>query len=112
MKTFVVIKTQFEALHCWPDCDINGVMFLQNTHRHIFHVVMKFLVSHSNRDIEFIHQKRLVEDYIRQHWDRKDLGKTSCEDLAINLFVKFNANFVSVFEDNENGAEAVAEVDV
>jgi hypothetical protein len=35
-KTYIILTTQFEALHSWPDCDIEDMKFLKNTHRHVF----------------------------------------------------------------------------
>jgi hypothetical protein len=107
MRTLVCIKTQFEAIHCWPDCPIEEVKFLRTPHRHIFHVKMKWLVSHANREIEFIEMKRKVNKFLRETWDGADMGKTSCESFAISLLSLFNADFVSVYEDDENGAEVV-----
>jgi hypothetical protein len=66
---------------------------------------MKWEVSHFDRDIEFINQKQTVDSFIRSEWNEQNLGKASCEMLANKLLKKFNATFVSVFEDGENGAE-------
>ncbi len=104
-KTFIVIKTQFEAIHNWPDCGIESVSYLRNPHRHIFHVEMKWIVEGLNRDIEFIDQKHKVDDFIHKKLAYKNIGAMSCEMIASRLMTKFNARFVSVFEDGENGAE-------
>ena len=104
MNRYIVVKTQFEALHCWPECPIEEVSFLKNLHRHIFYVVMKWKVWHTDRQKEFIVTKRAVDTAI-QKWD-KDLGRASCEDIADRLHDTFlDCTFVSVFEDNENGVE-------
>ena len=106
MKRYIVIKTQFEGIHCWPECDTPEVIFLKHPHRHIFYVMMKWEVFHNDRDKEFITMKRLVEDYISLHFRGKNLGRMSCEDLADKLHFKFKDScFVSVFEDDENGVE-------
>lgn len=105
MKIYIVIKTSFEAIHCWPDCPYESVSFLRNKHRHVFHVIMKWAVSHQDRDKEFIIVKRKVQEYINKHWSGQDLGKKSCEMMATELLTNFNAQFASVFEDDENGAE-------
>jgi hypothetical protein len=104
-KTYIILTTQFEALHSWPDCDIEDMKFLKNTHRHVFHVVMKWQVHHDDRDKEFISYKRSVTKWIRENWEGKDLGSKSCEMLAKNLAYSTNADYVKVMEDNENGAE-------
>ena len=109
MKKFVVIKTDFPATHHWPDCPIPEVNFLKHPHRHLFYVVMKFRVGHNDRDIEFINMKMDVEDFIMREYYNQFLGKKSCEDIAEELMNDFKADFVSVFEDNENGAEIYAD---
>jgi hypothetical protein len=109
MRKFIVIKTQFEATHKWEECDIQEVMYLHFRHRHIFHVTMKFSVTDNNREIEFIEQKHRVEDFIRQDWERKNLSNMSCERMAEILLDEFKASYVSVMEDNENGAEVYKE---
>ncbi len=108
MKKFIVIKTQFEALHNWEGCTIKEVMFLSSPHRHIFHVVVKWQVSHNDREREFICWKRKVNAYIKRKFEGKFLKNKSCEAMAEELIKKFEACYVSVFEDNENGAEVVS----
>ena len=106
MKINIIIKLQFSALHCWPDCDVDGVLYLRNLHRHMFHVTMKFPVTHSDRDIEFIGMKNKVHKFIQRNWEGEDLGPWSCEMIAGILLKRFPpCSYVSVFEDDENGAE-------
>lgn len=104
MKTTVVIKTQFTAVHRWSDCPIESVAFLRNPHRHVFYVTMKFDTM-SDREIEFIDMKDKVNWHLRNNYDGRDLGTSSCETIASELLKTFDAEYVSVFEDNENGAE-------
>jgi len=106
MKKLVVIKTQFAATHCWPEVPpYTEENYLQYRHRHVFHIVMKWSISHNDRDIEFIGQKNIVENYLRVNFEGEHLGRTSCEDIAERLMVEFKAVYVSVFEDNENGVQ-------
>lgn len=109
MKKLIVIKTDFPATHHWPDCDIPEVNFLRHPHRHLFYVVMKFRVDHNDRDIEFIRQKKEIEFFCEREYKDTFIGKMSCEDIAEELMKTFEADFVSVFEDNENGAEIYAD---
>jgi hypothetical protein len=110
MKTKnIIIRTTFAATHHWPDVDVPGVEYLKYTHRHLFYVEMKWSVSHGNREIEFIDQKKKVDTYLQQLYSGHFLGSKSCEDIALELMNVFNANYVSVFEDNENGAEVYAD---
>lgn len=102
----IVVKTQFEAYHAWPGCPFEEVSFLKNTHRHIFHVVIKWEVWHEDRELEFFILKKAVDQFIRQEWEGKDLGGTSCETLCLSISKQFpKACFISVYEDNENGVE-------
>ena len=106
MNQYIVIKTQFEAIHKWEDCPIKEVAFLKYPHRHIFYVIMKWQIFHNNRDKEFIYIKHKVEKYIRQNFEKKDLGNLSCEQISNKLAKKFpDVFFISIFEDNENGTE-------
>jgi 6-pyruvoyl-tetrahydropterin synthase len=106
MKTFVVIKAQFEAIHQWEECPISEVDFLRQPHRHIFHVTVKFKVGHNNRELEFIVMKHKLEDILAKY-NRRFIGNKSCEMLAEEIMLKLDADFVSVYEDDENGAEVV-----
>jgi hypothetical protein len=105
VKKFIAITCQFEATHRWDNCNIAEVLYLKNEHRHLFHVTVKFKVTSNDRQIEFIQQKHTIEDFIRLSWERKLLGTISCEMMADILFTEFKADYVSVFEDGENGAE-------
>lgn len=108
MNLYVIIRTQFEGVHCWPECNVPGVEFLRNPHRHTFHVEAKFRVTHTDRDREFIDLKRCINTFVTRNYE-VDLGRMSCEDLACDILSRFeqdNCVSVKVFEDNENGAEA------
>lgn len=107
IKTLIVVKSQFEGIHSWDNCPHEDVKFLRWPHRHIFHVTMKVEVSHDDRELEFIRVKRKLNQFLKSF--DTDLGSTSCEMLAkqIGMFFVpiFPVEMVSVFEDNENGAE-------
>lgn len=106
MKKNIIIKLQFSAIHSWPDCDIDEVSYLKYPHRHTFFVTMKFPIIFLNREIEFISLKNRIHKFIQNNLEGEDLGFTSCEMLAVDLIDKFPpCNYVSIFEDNENGAE-------
>lgn len=104
MNHYIIVKTEFAAIHSWPECPIEEVSFLRNPHRHVFHIVLKKEVTHNDRDIEIIQLKNCIHEFLEQYRN-KDMGRKSCEDLAEELITKFNAVYVSVLEDNENGAE-------
>lgn len=105
MNKRIIINTEFIATHSWPGCDIKEVDYLKHEHRHTFKVCLKFNVSHNDRDIEFIVEKRKIDNLLQEHFANKHLGARSCEDIAEELLLHFNAEYVSVSEDGENGAE-------
>jgi len=115
MTTKIVVRLQIEGLHCWPDAEkvFPEVGFLSDPHRHIFFIELKKKVYHDDRDIEFIMFKRDVQNYLYKKYysDEKrchNFFNMSCEMIAKELLKEFNCEFVSVFEDNENGAEVDA----
>ena len=112
MKTNVIVTLAVDGLHCWPDAKkvFPEVGFLSDIHRHMFHITLKKRVYHDDRDIEFIMFKRDVLEYLHAKYFREDyrshfFGAMSCEMIAKELLEKFECEYVSVFEDNENGAE-------
>ena len=112
MRTNVIAKIEIEGLHSWPEAnDIEPeVGFLANVHRHKWFITAKKPVFHDDRDVEFIVFGRNIESYLREkYWDKNkrthDFGRKSCEQLASEIAHAFSCVYVSVFEDNENGAE-------
>jgi hypothetical protein len=116
MKTNVIVKLQVDGLHCWPAAKdlFPEVAFLSDLHRHMFHITLKKAVYHDDRDIEFIMFKRDVIEYLHDKYyntsDRSHVfGAMSCEMIARELLEHFECTYVSVFEDDENGAEVEVE---
>ena len=109
MKTNVIISLQMEGLHRWQGCNIREVIFLINSHRHIFYITCKKAVSHNDRDIEIICTKRDIQKYLLNKYSSDgitcDFGSMSCEMIAEELVKEFDLSYCSVMEDNENGAE-------
>ena len=103
-KKQIYCKVQFEGFHAWPECPIEEVSFLRDTHRHIFHIVAFKTVSHDDRDIEFIVLKHKIERYLNERYPNGRLGSMSCEMIAIDLIERFELDACDVSEDNENGA--------
>jgi hypothetical protein len=110
--TNVIVRLEVDGLHCWPAAKevFPEVSFLSDPHRHIFHITLKKAVYHDDRDVEFIMFKRDVLEYLRDAYYLElqrthDFGARSCEMIARELLTEFECEYVSVFEDNENGAE-------
>ena len=94
---------QFPAVHCWPEAGF-PVEFLRNPHRHLFKIQCRATVQHNDRDIEFLTQKELMQKFCDEQWANRDIGRTSCEDIAQILLEAFDVDSVTVSEDGENGA--------
>lgn len=116
MKTNVIVKLQVDGTHNWPMAAnfFPEVAFLSDIHRHVFHITLKKAVNHDDRDVEFIMFKRDVLDYLRdKYYDFNSrthaFGAMSCEMIARELLTHFDCRYVSVFEDDENGAEIEVE---
>jgi hypothetical protein len=112
MKKSVWCKFSVDGVHNWADIpdteDLKDVQFLKYPHRHMFGFKCYSYINHNNRDIEFIHMKRDVQDYLRKKYYNEQLrthmfGSQSCEMLAEELINEFGFYKVEVDEDNENG---------
>lgn len=131
--TNIIVNFAIEGLHRWKEAAevAPTVSFLQYGHRHMFHVCCKKRVSHSDRDIEIILFKREIQAYLQgkygefitaiipdpskgseatkngQVFSYCDFRGRSCEMIAEELVEKFDLDYCSVLEDNENGAEVI-----
>jgi 6-pyruvoyl-tetrahydropterin synthase len=116
MKKFIVVRTQFEGIHSWPECPYKEVAFLKNPHRHLFYVEL-LLPIESDRYLEFFMIKSELDVYIREYIGEKNphnttlnLGSLSCEMIAENILDYFSRKLTLkeglcvVSEDNENGS--------
>lgn len=108
MAIRIVITTQIEGTHCWPEARelLPEVDFLADKHRHIFQIKAKKTVDHEDRDVEIILFKRSINQYLEKvYGNPADFGRKSCEEIAKELVKKFGCQSVEVLEDGENGAE-------
>jgi hypothetical protein len=103
MKTYIFITTVFEGWHRWKDAP-QAYAYLREWHRHLFHVKVWMGVSALNRQIEFIEFKSQVNDLLSCWSGFENKFELSCEQLAEELMLHFNAAAVEVSEDGENGA--------
>jgi hypothetical protein len=110
--TNVICRLQVDGIHSWPAARSIApeVGFLADPHRHLWYITAKKSVNHDDRDVEFIMFKRDIEQYLREKYYNEMarthyFGSKSCEALANEILEFFECNYVSVFEDNENGAE-------
>lgn len=108
MTTEVYCTLQVDATHNWPGCPFDEVAYLRDPHRHMFHIKAYKLVTHDDRDTEFIMLKHQIQEYMRvKYYDVKlhthVLGSRSCEMIAMELASGFDLTKCEVNEDNENG---------
>lgn len=119
-KEEVFCTLQIEGTHNWPGCPFDEVAYLRDTHRHLFGIKAYKLVTHSDRDVEFIMLKHQIEQYIKgtyRIWTFAgeghstpmnggvcQFGAKSCEMLAKELIKEFGLTRCEVDEDGENGA--------
>lgn len=114
MKTMIGVKTSFESLHCYPNAP-ERVSYLRNVHRHKFFVTVKIQVFHDDRELEFIIVKEDLNQFITDNLVFRDMEKfvsMSCEMMARSILNYLSTTygdnrsyFISVYEDDENGAE-------
>jgi len=106
-QKFIWVTFQREGIHKYPDAP-EGVSFLRNEHRHIFHFRVELEVFHDDRDVEFILFKRELERLYAE--SILELDYKSCEMMADDLAYYIQTRYpdrdlvVTVSEDGENGA--------
>jgi hypothetical protein len=110
-KKIVIVKLAVDGCHNFPMAAklFPEVAFLSDRHRHMFNFTVACAVTHSDRDKEFIMLKRDIIDYINGEYFSDltrtcEFGPKSCEMLAEEVLKEFDAEWVEVWEDNENGA--------
>jgi hypothetical protein len=115
MKTNVIAKIEIEGLHNWPAAQsvFPEVGYLANMHRHKWYITAKKQVNHDDRDVEFIIFGKDIKQWLEHQYYNPlsrthEFGAKSCEMLAKEIMAEFDCVYVSVFEDNENGAEVYA----
>lgn len=114
---YAKVQTTFTATHRWEDAP-ESVEFLQDAHRHEFHVKALIEQFHDDRDVEYIQVKRKIDSYLEKEYDQQDLDEMSCEMIANDIisFIKMEIEDsinrfvqVEVLEDGENGAVVLNE---
>ena len=99
----IIVNTRFVGFHLWVDAPPK-YNYLSHVHRHEFHVTMKVPVNEMNREIEFCELKWQLDYWLMEKYTDK-ITEDSCEMIAEKIARNFNAVYVRVMEDGENGAE-------
>jgi len=86
-KTFIKVRTQFEGFHFYPGAsEIDPrIKFLEEEHRHMFHVEVKIGVTHLDRELEFFLVKWALTSFI----DSGKMDHKSCEMIATDILNDF-----------------------
>jgi hypothetical protein len=111
INRFIVVRTNFVAFHKYRIAgEIDpSIKFLENIHRHNFHVTVKIQVHHDDRELEFFLVKKGIEDWIGENLSNKTF-ESSCEMFAEKilkeyLFFTYGGNrmyTITVSEDGES----------
>lgn len=110
VERWAVVRWQFEAWHRWPGVDLDGERgYLGHSHRHMFHVELGVSTTHNEREIEFHNLLDLgkASQVARIH-QRSDMScETMCDAIGLDIRMVYPERRVkvSVFEDNEVGAQ-------
>lgn len=111
VRKTIGIKTSVEGFHAFAKAEEmfgEEVAFLAVRHRHNFGVEMEIVVTHNDREQEFILVQRRVQRYLYDKYGfPAEFGNLSCESIAEELMEKFNAIMVRVDEDSENYSRIV-----
>ena len=109
-KIWMKVTTSFEGVHYYKNAT-GDEEFLKHPHRHVFHLTVKIQQYHTNRDIEYIHFKRWLDNQL----DSILVNGKSCEMLCDIIYNLAQRKYMSkntakrdvtieVLEDGENGA--------
>lgn len=82
-KSYIKVRTAFEGYHRYPGASQIDprIAFLEDRHRHMFHVEVKMAVDHQNREQEFFLVKWKLIDFLQ----RREMNNKSCEMMAHEL---------------------------
>jgi hypothetical protein len=121
----IMIRTSFRGTHNWPEASQyagDEVQFLEDRHRHTFHILAELTVSDSDREVEFFVFQNQVDLAIRSLYSSYreaelvyNLGRRSCETMAEEIISQLrSANGhhhtikIEVWEDNEVGGRVTS----
>ena len=110
-KMFAVSKIVVPGMHRWANAP-EEYSYLSSPHRHLFYIRCYMSVDQPDRAVEFISMGEQVKKFLYDTFNNIDgkllFGSLSCEQIATQILNKFRFNIVSVYEDDENGAEFIA----
>jgi len=103
-KTFIKVRTQFEGFHHYPGAGVidQRIKFLENDHRHMFHVTVKLAVTHLDRELEFFLVKWALANFIKSG----NQNYKSCEMIASDIL---NDHLIPLYGDQRYYEVTVSE---
>lgn len=107
-KIYVEVNAQFEGFHKFPKASEvfnDSIKFLEDVHRHIFHVSLTVEVFHNDRDIEFILLKRDLQSVLSEIASSMTYAKgvsKSCEMMCEEIYSKMGRYYPKVFTFKES----------
>ena len=108
LQRYIKVRTQFEGFHHYPNASKIDpkIKFLEETHRHMFHVSITISVKHSDRELEFFLVKWALEEFIKSGDQNHKSCEMIAEDILMNhLFIKYGRDRyyeIVVSEDGES----------
>jgi hypothetical protein len=113
VTSFAIVRFEVVGFHRWPGASEERA-YLAQRHRHKFFVEARVQVYHDDREIEFHDLQDFCKTVFTFGHEAGEFGGSSCEALARILLTEIARAYgserairVSVFEDNEVGAEVV-----
>lgn len=110
IEQYIKIKTDFEATHNWPECNIHDVSFLKYQHRHKIYITVETETT-TDRQIEFFIFKMAVDRIIQKLYGSellKILGRRSMEQIGKEILGELKIEFptqkfykIEASEDNQ-----------
>lgn len=109
MNYYVLTHNEIIGCHCWESAP-EKFAYLRDAHRHVFVIRCKFLVSHTDREIEINEMQDIIEAHFKKAFERRAglsglyFGTMSCEDIARYCIEQFGCEECEVLEDGFGGA--------
>ena len=95
---YIEIITDFQAIHNWPECNIEEVKYLRNPHRHKIILTVQIETS-KDRQIEFFMLKDEVDDIINNLYGNsktKNLGRKSMEEICSDVLYALQEKYKNI----------------
>lgn len=112
IRWLIHVRTEFVGFHSWPEAP-KHLSYLADTHRHKFFVQATVEVTEGDRQLEFHEVKEALDEMIgtlKLRGPHTDSCEVMAEQLIGELVEEYGGHRhyrVAVWEDNENGGEAI-----